>query len=83
MANAVLILNHPLSCLCVRIVCLGSRWILINIDKKCFKKSNNFKKIEIIIPSSPFNVNAQVGLCYEQCFLVVVFCGIKGLWDKA
>ena len=61
--------SHPLG---VQIVCLGYLWILRNVDKKYFFKSENFEKIEIIIcgihcfiqnkiakliiPRSPFNL---------------------------
>ena len=39
--NAVLTFNHPLD---VHIVCLGFSWILINLDKKCFLKCENFEE---------------------------------------
>ena len=37
-ASTVLAFNHPLG---VQIVCLGFLWIVINVDKKCFFKSEN------------------------------------------
>ena len=42
----MLTLGHPLV---VQIVCLGYLWILRNIDKKIFFKSENFEKIAIMI----------------------------------
>ena len=42
-SNAVLAFNHSL---CQYTVCLGYSWILINVDKKYFKKSKNSEKIK-------------------------------------
>ena len=44
--DAVLMFNHSLG---VQLVCLGCLWILINVDKKYFFKSENFEKNEIMI----------------------------------
>ena len=72
----MLTFNHPL---CLQIVCLGFRWICINIDKKCFEKSEHLKKIKIMMMIILWDTlllhtkqNTQIGIIPSSPFKKII-----------